>query len=154
MKLLLLAVTICIFLCAVTKTDAEDFELTVLHTNDVHAHIEQFNTYGGTCQPEHAKNNECFGGVARRHTVITDIRNKNPNTILIDGGDQFAGTLWFTVYKGEAALRFMNYTKYQAMVRLYTARTQRRNGTAATLVFIAFISGPFEPFKKHFFFLE
>ena len=95
---------------------AANFELTVLHTNDVHAHIEQFNVYGGTCTPEDATKNQCYGGVARRQTVIEDLRKTIPNTILIDGGDQFAGTLWFTVYKGKAALRFMNYIKYDAMV--------------------------------------
>ena len=111
MKLLLLIISLFHFACG------EDFELTILHTNDVHAHIEQFNTYGGTCESEDVKNNKCFGGVARRQTVIDKIRKANPNnTILIDGGDQFAGTLWFTIYKGRAALRFMNYTRYDAMV--------------------------------------
>ena len=99
----------------------EDFELNVLHTNDVHAHIEQFNKYGGTCEKDQAAKNECFGGVARRQTVIDQLRKGNPNnTILLDGGDQFAGTLWFTIYKGRAALRFMNYTKYDAMVNIPT----------------------------------
>lgn len=93
----------------------EDYELTVLHTNDVHAHIEQFNTYGGTCEPEQAQKQKCFGGVARRHTVIESMRASTPNTILIDGGDQFSGTLWFTIYKGLAAVVFMNYTRYDAM---------------------------------------
>ena len=89
----------------------------MLHTNDVHAHIEQFNKYGGICEKEQAVKNECFGGVARRQTVIDQLRKENPNnTILLDGGDQFSGTLWFTVYKGEAALTFMNYSKYDAMV--------------------------------------
>ena len=95
----------------------EDFELTVLHTNDVHAHVEQFNKYGGTCDSEAAQKNECFGGVARRQTVIDKIREANPNnTILIDGGDQFSGSLWFTIYGGKAAVTFMNYSKYDAMV--------------------------------------
>ena len=115
MKLLFLVVALFHFTCG------EDFELTVLHTNDVHAHIEQFNTYGGTCEKEELAKNECFGGVARRQTVIDQFRKNNPNnTILIDGGDQFAGTMWFTIYKGKAALRFMNYTKYDAMVNQRT----------------------------------
>ena len=120
MKLIFVVLCHLIYLCLFHFACGEDFELHVLHTNDVHAHIEQFNTYGGTCEKDQAAKNECFGGVARRQTVIDQLRKDNPdNTILIDGGDQFAGTLWFTVYKGMAALRFMNYTKYDAMVSLY-----------------------------------
>ena len=89
-----------------------DFELSVLHTNDVHARIEQFNKYGNLCD----NTVNCFGGVARRHTVIEDIRKKEKNVILLDGGDEFQGTLWFIVYKGQAAVKFMNYSKYDAMV--------------------------------------
>lgn len=90
-----------------------DYELTVLHTNDVHAHVEEFNKYGGTCNSDNSKN--CFGGVARRRTVIERIRKRDKNVILLDGGDQFQGTAWFQVYKGISAACFMNLTEYDAM---------------------------------------
>ena len=105
-------IVVFIFSFFVSFSSCEDFELTILHTNDVHAHIEQFNKYGGTCTDP----SECFGGVARRHTVVQKIRSSTNNVILLDGGDQFSGTLWFTEYKGKASVRFMNYTKYDAMV--------------------------------------
>lgn len=107
--LLLFAVIGPLLLCSIR---ADDFVLTVLHTNDIHAHIEQFNTYGGNC----VEGEECFGGVARKHTLVQKMRAEKPNVILLDGGDEFSGTLWFNIYKGRAAVTFMNYTKYDAMV--------------------------------------
>ena len=93
-----------------------DFNLTILHTNDVHARVEQTNKYGGKCRVADAANNKCFGGVARRKTAIDQIRAKDKNVLLLDGGDQFQGTLWFSVYKGEEARIFMNDLGYDAMV--------------------------------------
>ncbi len=49
--------------------------ITILHTNDVHSHIEPFG-------PDDPKNPN-MGGVARRATLVHQIRNENPNTLLI-----------------------------------------------------------------------
>ena len=103
--------------CICTATICESFNLTILHTNDVHARIEQTNTYGGRCSNDDAAKNKCFGGVARRKTVIDKIRKEDKNVLLLDGGDQFQGTLWFNVYKGKEARMFMNELGYNAMVR-------------------------------------
>ena len=92
-----------------------EFTLTVLHTNDVHARILQFNPFGGTCGEDDAAEGNCFGGVARRATMIDEIRDGGGNVVLVDGGDQFQGTLFYNQYKGEAAQRFMNELGYEAM---------------------------------------
>ncbi len=89
--------------------------LVLMHTNDVHAHIEQFNKYGGFCDEEAAAEGKCFGGVARRMTKINEIRAEYPDALLFDAGDEFQGTLFFTQYKGEATLEFMNRLGYDAM---------------------------------------
>ena len=99
------------------------FELTLLHTNDVHARIEEADVYGGTCSSEDSKAGKCYGGVARRKTVIDEIRRNQSNVLLLDGGDQFQGTLWFNVYKGKEARIFMNLLKYDAMVSIYNQST-------------------------------
>ena len=96
-----------------------DFNLTILHTNDVHARVEQTNKYGGKCKDDDAAKNKCFGGVARRKTAIDQIRGRDKNVLLLDGGDQFQGTMWFNVYKGKEARIFMNELRYDAMVFLY-----------------------------------
>ncbi|KAK3097085.1 hypothetical protein FSP39_006245 [Pinctada imbricata] len=92
------------------------FNLTIIHTNDIHAHVEEMNKYAGECKPEESARGQCFGGVARRLTKVNEIRNANPDhTILLDAGDQFQGTLWFNIYKGIEAATFMNKFNYDAM---------------------------------------
>ena len=88
-----------------------NFSLTLLHTNDVHARVEEFDQNGNICT-----NKLCFGGVARRAYVINELRKTEKNLLLLDAGDQFQGTLWFSVYKGLAIAKFMNYMKYDVMV--------------------------------------
>ncbi|MCX6646740.1 MAG: bifunctional metallophosphatase/5'-nucleotidase [bacterium] len=91
------------------------FKLTILHTNDTHARILQVNSSGGTCNDEDAAAGECFGGVARRATMINQIRVEKGNVLLLDAGDQFQGTLFYTQYKGMEAQTFMNMLGYDAM---------------------------------------
>lgn len=105
-KLLLLASALRLF---------ATFDLTILHTNDVHARIGQFNAFGSDCRPQDADAGACFGGEARRLTKVKEIRSQRPNVLLLDGGDRFVGTLWFTQFKGIADSTFMNRFPYDAM---------------------------------------
>ena len=95
-----------------------DFNLVLLHTNDVHARVEQTNKYGSNCSTSDVTNDKCYGGVARRKTVIDDVRRNYSNVLLLDAGDEFQGSIWFTYYKGLEASHFMNKLGYDAMVRL------------------------------------
>lgn len=87
-----------------------EFELTLLHTNDVHARVEETSMDSGTCSKP-----PCFAGVARRFTKIREVRSKEKNVLLLDAGDQFQGTVWFNFYKGKEAAHFMNRLGYDAM---------------------------------------
>ncbi len=80
--------------------------ITILHTNDVHSHIEAFSN-------NHARNPN-MGGVARRATLIEQIRKENPNTLLLDAGDIFQGTPYFNFYGGELEFKLMSKMKYDA----------------------------------------
>ena len=92
------------------------FSLTLLHTNDNHGRFEQTDTYGYMCLPKDAKASRCFGGVARRATMLKRIRNEESNVLLVSGGDVFTGTLWYEVYRGNATRKFMNEFAYDALV--------------------------------------
>ncbi|MDD7887419.1 bifunctional UDP-sugar hydrolase/5'-nucleotidase [Flavivirga sp. 57AJ16] len=81
-------------------------KITILHTNDVHSHIDAFG-------PEDGRNAN-KGGVARRASLIESIRNKNPNTLLLDAGDIFQGTPYFNYYGGELEFKLMSKLKYDA----------------------------------------
>jgi 5'-nucleotidase / UDP-sugar diphosphatase len=92
-----------------------DYALTILHTNDFHDRFEPITKYDNTCAPEDNAKGECFGGSGRLVTALAAARARNPNTILVDGGDQFQGTLFYTFYKGTMTAEFMNKLGYDAM---------------------------------------
>ena len=94
---------------------AADYTLTILHTNDFHARFEPISKYDGPCSSEDNTAGECFGGSARLMTAITEARARSNNSILVDGGDQFQGTLFYTYYKGALAAEMMNKMGYDAM---------------------------------------
>ncbi|WP_339754019.1 metallophosphatase [uncultured Winogradskyella sp.] len=79
-------------------------KITILHTNDVHSHIDPFGPDDGR--------NANKGGVARRATLVESIRKENPNTLLLDAGDIFQGTPYFNYYGGELEFKLMSMLKY------------------------------------------
>ncbi|QIE45113.1 multifunctional 2',3'-cyclic-nucleotide 2'-phosphodiesterase/5'-nucleotidase/3'-nucleotidase [Pseudohalocynthiibacter aestuariivivens] len=90
--------------------------LTILHTNDFHSRFEPINKYDSTCKPEDNVEGKCFGGTARLITAIQAARAaSDAPVILVDGGDQFQGTLFYTYYKGQLAAEMMNLLGYDAM---------------------------------------
>ncbi|MDG2431536.1 metallophosphatase [Flavobacterium sp.] len=78
--------------------------LTILHTNDVHSHIDPF--------PADDPRNANMGGVARRAALIESVRNENPNVLLLDAGDIFQGTPYFNYYGGELEFKLMSMMQY------------------------------------------
>ena len=102
-------------LALTTGMAAADYSLTILHTNDFHARFEPISKYDGPCSAEDNTEGKCFGGSARLMSAITEARGRTNNAILVDGGDQFQGTLFYTYYKGMLAAEMMNNMGYDAM---------------------------------------
>ncbi|MBU0642146.1 MAG: 5'-nucleotidase/apyrase family protein, partial [Alphaproteobacteria bacterium] len=92
-----------------------DYSLTILHTNDFHARFEPISKYDAGCSSEDNTEGKCFGGSARLVTAVEEARKRSNNAILVDGGDQFQGTLFYTYYKGKLAAEMMNKLGYDAM---------------------------------------
>jgi 5'-nucleotidase len=46
---------------------------------------------------------------------VSEARARSNNSILVDGGDQFQGTLFYTYYKGKLAAEMMNKLGYDGM---------------------------------------
>ncbi|WP_339847883.1 MULTISPECIES: metallophosphatase [unclassified Dokdonia] len=80
--------------------------ITILHTNDVHSHVEPFPSN----DPKYAN----LGGAARRMNIIQNVRKENPNTLLLDAGDIFQGTPYFNFYGGELEFKLMSMMGYDA----------------------------------------
>lgn len=98
-----------------TGIAAADYSLTILHTNDFHSRIEPISKYDSGCSAEDNTEGKCFGGWARLVNAVKDARARTNNSILVDGGDQFQGTLFYTYYKGKVAAEMMNGLAYDGM---------------------------------------
>ncbi|WP_019989052.1 bifunctional metallophosphatase/5'-nucleotidase [Rudanella lutea] len=81
-------------------------QITILHTNDVHSRLDPFPFDGGR--------NAGKGGVARRLTLIQQIRKEKTHVLLFDAGDIFQGTPYFNLYLGEPEILAMNRLGYDA----------------------------------------
>ena len=79
-------------------------DLTLLHTNDTHDHLLPFDT-------RHGKD---LGGIARRATLVRQIRSEATRSLVLDAGDTFQGTPIFTFFSGEADTLTMDLVGYDA----------------------------------------
>ncbi|KQV66386.1 bifunctional UDP-sugar hydrolase/5'-nucleotidase [Rhizobium sp. Root1220] len=94
-----------------------DYELNILHINDFHSRIESINKFDSTCSAEEEGKNECLGGAARLKTAIDQRRQAldGKNVLLLNAGDNFQGSLFYTTYKGAAEAEFLNDMKFDVM---------------------------------------
>ncbi|MGQ9754296.1 MAG: bifunctional metallophosphatase/5'-nucleotidase [Thermaceae bacterium] len=84
------------------------FTLTLVHTNDTHAHLEAMElTLSGK--------KTLVGGVAQRVAFFDRLRAKVQNPLFLDAGDVFQGTLYFNQYRGMADRYFMHRALYRVM---------------------------------------
>ena len=80
----------------------DSYELTIMHTNDVHGH--------------HDPQRNGDGGAARQATVVQQIRAEGGNSLLLDAGDRFTGTLFHVQHRGQDSVQIMNAIGYDAFV--------------------------------------
>uniref|UniRef100_A0A3Q3XIQ2 5'-nucleotidase n=1 Tax=Mola mola TaxID=94237 RepID=A0A3Q3XIQ2_MOLML len=92
-------------------SDSGTWDLVLLHTNDVHARVEETSRSSGKCSGAGG----CLARVARRATMNRKIRASESHVLLLDAGDQFQGTVWFNHYSGAEAAHFMNQLGCDAM---------------------------------------
>ncbi|MCF2616569.1 bifunctional metallophosphatase/5'-nucleotidase [Oscillibacter valericigenes] len=103
---LLLALLLICSLCVIPADAAPPADTaTILFTHDLHSHF----------LPQPAEDGGESGGYARLKTAIDREREKNPDALLLDGGDFSIGSLVQTLYTTEAAeLRTMGALGYDA----------------------------------------
>ena len=103
-----------------TKADG-NFELIILHNNDMHARFEQTGVLSDKCTKEDAAINKCYGGFARVAHEVREYRTKAaageiPSVLYLNAGDTYTGTPWFALYKDEIASDFLKILKPDAIV--------------------------------------
>jgi 5'-nucleotidase len=98
-------------------TALADFQLTILHINDLHSRLEPINKSDSTCSAKEAEANECFGGIARIKSAIAGKRQQlaGANLLVLDAGDQFQGSLYYSTFKSGPVAEFMNGIGFDAM---------------------------------------
>ncbi|TVU88251.1 bifunctional metallophosphatase/5'-nucleotidase [Vreelandella titanicae] len=74
---------------------ADNFTLTLFHTNDLHGRTDQYPYL---------------------ITTLNEARETYGEGLLLEAGDIFSGTLYFTEFQGQDALEFMNLMGYDAFV--------------------------------------
>ena len=89
--------------------------LTILHLNDVHSRHYPVDARAMTCTAGPA----CFGSTPRLAAAIREQRAAaqadGRTVILLDGGDQFQGSLFYTAHHGMAELAVQHATGTDAM---------------------------------------
>ena len=80
--------------------------ITLLHTNDTHSRIEPFGPGNGAISGK--------GGMARRATLVNQLRQQLGPVLLLDAGDTFQGTPYFNRYKGRLDYQLMRMVGYDA----------------------------------------
>lgn len=90
-------------------------EIVVLHTNDMHAHVLGVREDDTMCSVLDMYTPACFGGFDRIAAEVAHQRSMHKDALLLDAGDQFQGSLFHTLYKGMASVRFMTQIKVDAM---------------------------------------
>lgn len=91
------------------------FNLTIIHTNDVHARFVEFNVYGGRCTKDEAEKQHCYGGFPRQVSMANKLRNEFSNIVYLNAGDFYQGTIWYTLFKYNVTSKFVNMLKMDAM---------------------------------------
>lgn len=93
-----------------------EFNLLLMHNNDMHARFEETSQTSGKCKNK----SYCFGGFARVAHVVREARNAakdgtGPSVLYLNAGDTYTGTPWFSVHKWKIAVDFLNTLAPDAM---------------------------------------
>jgi len=90
-------------LLIVTPVFATD--LTILHTSDVHGRLEPITYH----------NMKNVGGAARHSYLFKQVRKENRNTLILDSGDIFQGSIYYQMFKGKLTADILKVLKYDAI---------------------------------------
>lgn len=94
-------------LLVVSQTRAQ--KLTLVHTSDTHSCIEPISKYD--INPEQADK----GGFIRRVSLIKQLRQEHPDMLLFDCGDFSQGSVYYSMFQGDAEVELMNLMRYDAV---------------------------------------
>lgn len=81
-------------------------DITILHTSDVHGRLQPIDYHG-------IKN---VGGASRQVYYYNKTRQEHRNTLVLDSGDIFQGSIYYQMYKGKLTAKLLKTSlKYDAV---------------------------------------
>lgn len=89
-------------------TSAKSTSLLIVHTNDTHSCIEPLSNL----IPDTAHANK--GGALRRTALMQQLRQQDPDLLLLDCGDFSQGSAFYSLYHGDVEVGLMNLMHYDA----------------------------------------
>ncbi|XP_037302474.1 apyrase-like, partial [Manduca sexta] len=92
--------------------------------------------YGGVCNPESAP---CIGGFARLTTLVRQRLAAEPDSLLLNGGDSFQGTIWYNILRWNVTQEFMNLIPHTAHV---LGNHEFDNGIEGVLPYLEHLNSP------------
>lgn len=95
--------------------DNSTFNLTILHTNDIHSRILESDKNGRQCDDKARNKSKCFGGVARITAKVKELKNKSANPLFLNAGDFYQGTLWYSILKYNIVSAVMANMSYDSV---------------------------------------
>lgn len=75
---------------------------------------DEINTLSIKCNPE--KGEECIGGYARIVGAVKMLQENVENSIYLNAGDNFHGTLWYDIFKWNVTTKLLNLYPADVMV--------------------------------------
>ncbi|MCW5849438.1 MAG: 5'-nucleotidase C-terminal domain-containing protein [Anaerolineae bacterium] len=97
---------VCLLCAPRAVAQTGDYTLTLLHTSENHGAWEPWAPVA---------NGPLIGGIARRATLVKQLRAQTPNLLLVDSGDISQRALLFTKYKGQEGRDLYNAVGYDAV---------------------------------------
>ena len=98
-----------VFTTLSAKTD--DFKLSIFHVNDIHSHISSEEI---SLKIKSEKTYVQVGGYARLVSKYNELKKAKPNSLILNAGDTFQGTLFYSLFKGKADAAALNLIPWDA----------------------------------------
>lgn len=110
-------------------------DLTILHINDHHSHLE---ASGADLILAGAETEVEMGGFPRVVSKIEALRSSKQNVLTLHAGDAITGTLYYTLFRGEADAEMMNQVCFDAFA---LGNHEFDDGDAGLKNFLSYLNG-------------
>lgn len=91
---------------------SKPLSLSIAHVNDVHSHLDSESM---KLKLDGVDTTVQIGGYARMKTKIDELQKTKKNMLTLNAGDALQGTLYYSLFKGEADAAMINTISWDAM---------------------------------------